>query len=916
VFRNLSYNDQGYAHILLVVAAIGVVFFILVVGIAPFKDNFLSAIYNKTSTFAAGGPDVLNFAQVTPTPLKNKKVDFSFDLSSVYPNPYYYYDASDTPASNPSNTSFFGQDGITVDMNLTSPSGKTIKVPAFWMEDYTRLQNSGFEILGKKDNGKWWVRFTPTEVGNYQFFITTQDKNGTARFPLSGTQSFVVGDSNAKGFIHTSLTDPRFLQYDTGEAFIPIPSGHQWWKNSSLRSYEYESLFNSYGQNGINLIRIWSIADFALAIEDASPVWIRQGFSNPGGALGTEINTTNVHSGIRAAKPVVGQGWYQRIAFTALNQPHKLTAWIKTDAVSGGNVQINIKNGTTFNVGTTVAQLPTVSGTTGWTQYSTTFTPTTSVASINLFLSGGTGAVYIDDIVVGPTDQNGNITYNVVSDPGMERHFAKDLAGNDPNVDPALPRPIGNFFNQWMAYDLDKIVESAESNGVAIQLCACSGPWFTWQQNPDNTNYADAWALKNWQRNYRYQIARWGYSPAILAWEKHNEHGHIPIGSALYNFYQNLGNYQKTTDPYQHLRTTSQGSQTFSPGLWSSGGFDMANYHDYMMSFRPAALYNDEVNFISKYSWCLADSMKRSNSPYCSGLGLGDGSTWQGVLKPWIWGELDVGTDQWNVANPATANGANRINLLHNFVWAGLFNPLGTVGIDWYWDNEDASTITAKYAAKKAAANFFSDVKYATDNFIYLATGADAPPGYTGETIQSSDAKARVYAMKSGDKKRAYLWVQHRDNIWSLYPAVPTSITPTITVSNLLNENYSIQIWNTMTGTIISTNQQTPTNGVLAISLPAMTTDVAIKLISTVGPSPSIIPSPSVVASASPVISPSPVPSVKLGDIDGNGKVDIFDYNILLTNFGQSGTGIQGDINNSGKVDIFDYNILLTNFGK
>ncbi len=62
---------------------------------------------------------------------------------------------------------------------------------------------------------------------------------------------------------------------------------------------------------------------------------------------------------------------------------------------------------------------------------------------------------------------------------------------------------------------------------------------------------------------------------------------------------------------------------------------------------------------------------------------------------------------------------------------------------------------------------------------------------------------------------------------------------------------------------------------------------------------------------------PTPTTSVaKPGDIDGNGNVNIFDYNILLTNFNKTGTGIQGDLNNSGKVDIFDYNILLTNFGK
>lgn len=61
---------------------------------------------------------------------------------------------------------------------------------------------------------------------------------------------------------------------------------------------------------------------------------------------------------------------------------------------------------------------------------------------------------------------------------------------------------------------------------------------------------------------------------------------------------------------------------------------------------------------------------------------------------------------------------------------------------------------------------------------------------------------------------------------------------------------------------------------------------------------------------------PSPSTTTKLGDIDGDGNVDIFDYNQLLTDFGKLGSGIRADIDNSGKVDIFDYNLLLTNFGK
>lgn len=52
------------------------------------------------------------------------------------------------------------------------------------------------------------------------------------------------------------------------------------------------------------------------------------------------------------------------------------------------------------------------------------------------------------------------------------------------------------------------------------------------------------------------------------------------------------------------------------------------------------------------------------------------------------------------------------------------------------------------------------------------------------------------------------------------------------------------------------------------------------------------------------------------GDINKDKKVDIYDYNTLLSDFGKEGQGIASDLNSSGKVDIFDYNILLENFGK
>ena len=63
---------------------------------------------------------------------------------------------------------------------------------------------------------------------------------------------------------------------------------------------------------------------------------------------------------------------------------------------------------------------------------------------------------------------------------------------------------------------------------------------------------------------------------------------------------------------------------------------------------------------------------------------------------------------------------------------------------------------------------------------------------------------------------------------------------------------------------------------------------------------------------------PTPTPVTKSGDLNGDGKVDIFDYNLLVADFGKTGAAgfSPADIDKNGKVDIFDYNQLIANFGK
>lgn len=83
---------------------------------------------------------------------------------------------------------------------------------------------------------------------------------------------------------------------------------------------------------------------------------------------------------------------------------------------------------------------------------------------------------------------------------------------------------------------------------------------------------------------------------------------------------------------------------------------------------------------------------------------------------------------------------------------------------------------------------------------------------------------------------------------------------------------------------------------------------------STSTPTPTDTPVPTNTPKASNTPEPTQTPVPKTGDTDGDGDVDIFDYNNLVSNFGQDYSA--ADFNGNGVVDIFDYNTLVTNFGQ
>ena len=56
--------------------------------------------------------------------------------------------------------------------------------------------------------------------------------------------------------------------------------------------------------------------------------------------------------------------------------------------------------------------------------------------------------------------------------------------------------------------------------------------------------------------------------------------------------------------------------------------------------------------------------------------------------------------------------------------------------------------------------------------------------------------------------------------------------------------------------------------------------------------------------------------TILTGDANRDGRVDVNDLTIVLSNFGQTGMSwSQGDFNGDGRVDVYDLTIVLASFG-
>jgi hypothetical protein len=254
--------------------------------------------------------------------------------------------------------------------------------------------------------------------------------------------------------------------------------------------------------------------------------------------------------------------------------------------------------------------------------------------------------------------------------------------GSDSGV--ALEWPPGwgnNYFqgpgkpSQQTSMRMDRYVEIAEQNNIAIQFALQHHGQVSTDTNPDwgsnpynsaNTGgflsdpckyFTDATAIEYTKNKYRYIVARWGYSPAIYAWELFNEvqwtNGWKSNQASVVTWHSTMASYIRSIDAFHHPVTTSSDGPGFA-NLWNLPDINLVENHYYG---------NDTIRTFAQ-----------------TALTLGD------FNKPVLMAEFGLGGSPEGTTQPEPYATQLKEGLeMHNGIWSAYFAK--SSAHLWWWDN-------------------------------------------------------------------------------------------------------------------------------------------------------------------------------------------------------------------------------------
>lgn len=185
----------------------------------------------------AGAAHAASIDEVTPPAIEldlYDLVEFSITLGDAYANPY-------------------DPDEIEVNLELETPGGDTIVVPAFWFEPFERSLDGDTETWTATGAGGFRVRFAPLETGSYTGLVRATDGDGEDTW---GPVAILAHPPLHTGFARVSDKNPATFQIDGGDAYVPLGFNIDWVRENS-GSFAYEGYLDALTGGGGDWTRLW-----------------------------------------------------------------------------------------------------------------------------------------------------------------------------------------------------------------------------------------------------------------------------------------------------------------------------------------------------------------------------------------------------------------------------------------------------------------------------------------------------------------------------------------------------------------------------------------------------------------------------------------------------------------------------------
>lgn len=277
-------------------------------------------------------------------------------------------------------------------------------------------------------------------------------------------------------------------------------------------------------------------------------------------------------------------------------------------------------------------------------------------------------------------------------------------------------KPSNAYFNPSAVAKLDRLVDLCDSLGLHMMLTLGPGAFMQSEGGYANSPadfFVNPESKEKYKDRLRYIVARWGYSPAIGAWEFFNEVDNVEFGNrnnpikaeVIVQWHDEMSAYLKQVDPYGHLVTTSISHRDLA-GLNSLAHMDFNQKHIYKATRTiPPAI----IAYTRKFE------------------------------KPYVIGEFGYEWD-WNKNFDDFSAGMD--SDFKRGLWYGLFSPTPVLPMSWWWE----------YFDKRGTDVYIKNVRQIMDRMMKAGNGHFD----SIRTTLSADSVER-FAVRCGSEVYVYL---------------------------------------------------------------------------------------------------------------------------------------------------------------